>query len=190
MPDGSTAADAGEAAVRHQSASGVQAHASNGASGREHFTHTRTALGTLIAHNNNVARLHLTGVQTLTASLLAVKALGGAGVHHHLWQDRALLHHCAVGRQIAVQDCQTAGLGVGVLPIPNNVIVLDLRLHDAISPSTIHRSGGGINKSHAIQALHDGTETTSNVQIRQAMHASRIQLHKMGHRVRNSIDAL
>lgn len=134
MADGCAAAHAGEPAVRHQSAGGIQTHTGQRRGGAQHLAHARTALGPLVPDHNHVACHNLAGVQALAAGLLAVKALGRAGVHQHLGKNSTLLHHGTVGSQVAIQDGQAAGLGIGVLLVADDVLVHDLRLGDAVGP--------------------------------------------------------
>ena len=77
---------------------------------------------------------------------------------HHLRQHRTFLHHGAVGSQVAVQHRQAAGLGVGVISVPDHIFVLDLRLGDPVRPGAIHCAGRSIDEPHLIQPLHDGAQ--------------------------------
>ena len=111
-------------------------------------------------------------------------------MHQHLGKNSTLLHHGTVGSQVAIQDGQAAGLGIGVLLVADDVLVHDLRLGDAVGPGAVHSLGGGVDESQAVQSLHDGAQAAGVVQVHQAVDAGGIQLHQMWHRVGNGVDAL
>ena len=67
----------------------------NGARGREHLTHARAALRTLVANNDHIAGLNFASEHHASASLfLAIEATSGAGMRAACWGRRRSSSRC------------------------------------------------------------------------------------------------
>ncbi|CAN4018777.1 Glycerate dehydrogenase, partial [Dysosmobacter welbionis] len=113
--------------------------------------------------------------------LLAVKHPGGTGVGQHLRGHGAALHHAAVGGQIAPEDLQSAGGGVGILDGPNGVVVEVL---DPLNVLAHGLAGDGqavqIQKTALGQLRLDSRDAAGRVQVRHVGGARRGQVAQVG----------
>src|SRR6185436_1601151 len=89
-----------------------QALADDRAGHLQHLPHPGAALGALVADDDDVALLDLPALDRLEGVLLAVEDPRGAGVA--LLFAAGELDHAALGREIAAQDRDAAGLLLGL----------------------------------------------------------------------------
>ena len=166
MADGGAAGGAGEPAVGDEGHFLVQTHAGDGRGGVEHLPHARAALGAFVADDDHVAGHDLAGVDGGDGVLLAVKDPGGAFVDHHFCGHGGLLHHAAVGSQVALQHGDAAGLGVGVFHGADDLRVpvghaLQVFCHGLAGAG----DEGGVQQVQLGQLLHDSVDAAGPVQI-------------------------
>ncbi|MPM94237.1 hypothetical protein SDC9_141382 [bioreactor metagenome] len=90
----------------------AQAHAHDGAGGAEHFLHTGAAARTFVADDDHFARLNLTGQNAAHCGFLRIVDAGRTAEDLHRSSHAGRLDDCAVGGQIAKQNCQSAVLGI------------------------------------------------------------------------------
>ena len=95
-----------------------RAHKHGGGDG--HLPHARAALGPLITDDQHAARLHFGLEEVFHHILLRLKDHRGPPVIEHIGVNAALLHHGALGGQIAVEHRKTAVGMEGVLRSVND----------------------------------------------------------------------
>ena len=188
MADGSPPGGAGEAAVGDEGHILIQAHARDGGGGVEHLPHAGTALGALVADDHYVAGHDPAGIDGLDGVLLAVEHPGRALVDHHLRGHSGLLHHAAVGGQVALQHGDAAGLGIGSLDGAD-----DLRVPvDHARQVLCHRLAGaghqaGVQQPRLGQLGHDGVDAAGPLQVLHIGVARRGQVAQVGGLLRDLI---
>ena len=158
MANGSAAGSAGEAAIGDEGHGLVQLHAGQSGGGVEHLTHTGAALGAFVADDHHIAGYDLACVDGRNGGLLAVEDAGRAGVLLHLRGNGAALDYAAVRCDVAPQDLQTAGGGVGVLDGADGLIVQDAGTLDVLA-QRFAGDGGNIQIQQALLGqlgLHGG----------------------------------
>ena len=133
VADGCAAACAGEAAVGDEGHGLIQLHTGQSGGGVEHLAHTGAALGALVADDHHIARNDLACVDGCNGGLLAVEHAGRAGVLLHLGGHGTALDHAAVRSDVAPQDLQATGLGVGVLDGADGLFVQDVGTLDVLA---------------------------------------------------------
>ncbi len=122
MADAGAGGAAGEAAVGDQRDAAVQAEALDVAGRSKHLLHARPAARPLVAHDDDVAGLDLLVEDAVGRLFLAAKDDRGPLVDQHLGQHAGGLDHAALGREVAVQHAEAAGLGVRVALLADHVV--------------------------------------------------------------------
>ena len=106
---------AGEASVGQESDGVAQCRDSFDCGGDgEHLAHAGAALGAFVADDEDVAGVDLSVLYRLVAVLFVLEDAGGAGVVQALVPGD--LDDAAVGREIAAQDDEAAGLLERLVP--------------------------------------------------------------------------
>src|SRR4029078_8342415 len=100
---------AGKPAVGDQGHLAARALSVERGGGRQHLTHTRTALGAFVTNDEHVAFLVLARLDRGESILLAVEATRRPGEFQLLHDSH--FHDRPFGREIALQTNHTAGLG-------------------------------------------------------------------------------
>ncbi len=115
---------------------------------------------------------------------------GGALVDHHLRGHRGLLHHTAVGGQVALQHSDAAALGVGIPPEDDD----DWwgQILDARGQVLCHRLAGagdqaGVQQARLGQLGHDGVHAAGPLQVLHIGVARRGQVAQVGGLLRDLI---
>ena len=106
MANDETFGGSGKTAIRDQGHIAGQTLADQGSGDAQHFTHAGTALGTLIADDENVAGLDRIGLDRGEGILLAFKHPGRTGEFSAVMPGQ--FEHGAFGRQITRQDPEAA----------------------------------------------------------------------------------
>ena len=133
MADAGAARAAAEPAVGDQGDRFAQPRAHDVAGGAEHLLHARPALGAFVADDDHVARFDLARQDAFARLFLAVEDDGRTEVLEHGRGHARGLDHGAVRGEVAAQDGQPAGLGVGVRQRVNHLGVLDLGVGDVLA---------------------------------------------------------
>ncbi len=181
MADAGAAGRAGKASVGDQRDRAAQA-ASHDRGGRvEHFAHAGTALGTLVADDDDVAVGDEAVVDRLHRLLLGVKDLRGTRMLEHFGRDCRALYHAAVGRQIAAQHRDAAGGAVGLLSGADDVGVLVEHARDILGDG-LARAGDqvGFQQTELVDLVHHGIDAARLVEVLHVGSARGRQMAEVG----------
>mmetsp|Transcript_5024 Transcript_5024/g.8061 ORF Transcript_5024/g.8061 Transcript_5024/m.8061 type:complete len:444 (+) Transcript_5024:422-1753(+) len=169
MPNAEAVRATGEAAVSDERHFVAQSRAHNSRCRRQHFGHTRTTLGTLVADDNDVAGLDFLAVERGHHVLLAVKH--GGGTREGLALLASDLGDGPLGRNVAVQNLQVTRLLDGGLDGEDDFLAVSEAgqalevlcdclschchlavIHEALLNEVLHETGCTAN---ILDVLHD-----------------------------------
>ena len=165
MADGGALGGAGEAAVCDQGDGLVEAHAAHMAGGREHLAHAGAAGRALVADDDDVAGLNLAAEDGLAGVLLALEDAGGAAELHHLGCHGGLLHHGAVGREVAAHDFEAAVGRVGVVAGADDLAVDRRAGVDPLAHGAVDGEGAAVERAAAAELADDGRNAAHCVEV-------------------------
>ncbi len=90
-------------------------HAGNGRRGGQHFLHSRPSHRSFITDHQHIPFFNFAAHDGLTDRLFRIKHARRTFMPQHFRQNRGLLHHASLGRQIAEKNRQTAFGMVGIV---------------------------------------------------------------------------
>ena len=105
------------------------------------IAHAGAALGAFVADDHHVAGVDLARIDGGNGGVLAVKDAGRAAVYLHFGRNGAALDHAAVRGDVAPQNLQAAGLGVGVVDGADSLVVHDMGTRDVLAQGLAGDSG-------------------------------------------------
>ena len=115
VTDGQARGTTREATVGQQGAVLAQALGLQVTGRVEHFLHARTALGTFVADDDDIAGLHFVGEDAAHRAVLAFKDLRSTFKYPDGGINTGGLDHAAIQRDVAVEHRQAAFLVIGML---------------------------------------------------------------------------
>src|SRR5262249_32124745 len=155
---------------------------------REHLGHARTAAGSFVPDDDDVASLNLAALEPAEHLLLGVVDPGGARKALALLAGD--LGHGALGREVAVENLDVTGPFDRFLE----------RRHDVLPGSECWRLGkvpgkGSPGDGHAVaveqpaleEIPHDGGRAADAMQVLLDVSAARFQIREVGHAVADAL---
>ena len=164
VADRRAAGGAGEPAVGDQRDGRALAAALDGRGGGQHLPHAGAALRAFVADDDDVAVVDEAGIDGGLGLFLRVKAAGRAFVHQHFGGDGRPFDDAGVGGEVAAEDGNAAGLGVGVVGRAND---LGVEIHGVLDvlgdgmPGDGHQVG--MEEAQVGDLLHDSVDAAGGV---------------------------
>ena len=110
MADSSTVCSSGETSVCYDSYAVSESHTVHSACEREHFAHSRAALGAFITNDYYVAGFYCSVIDSLYSGLFLVEYTSRASVCEHLGENACDLADSSVFCEVSVEDLESSCL--------------------------------------------------------------------------------
>ena len=188
MSDGSATGSSGETAIGDQCYRRSKSHTCDGRGRIQHLSHTRAALRTFVADDNNITGNDLTALDCLDGIFFTIEDSCRAGVLHHLRNDCGTLNNRSVRSQVTLKDSQSASLHIRIIHRSDHLrIQIDCILDGLADGHAINGHALGIDQTDIREFLHNGIDTTCLVQVFHVGRTCRCQMAEVRGLLRDGI---
>ena len=190
MADEATVVRAGETAVRDERGGLGEAAAVQVLHGLEHLAHAGAALRALVADDDDMAVMNFAGKDGLLCGLLGVEADGLALEVMQALVERARLGGAGVGREVAAQNGDAAGVAERVVQRVVDqtggrvkiLMVLD------ILRERMRGDGHDVGLEHRLQIFHQTRHAAVLVEVHDAVLAGRVHTRELRRGVGQAVE--